>query len=119
MMAATCTLLGWIGQQSTNGYVSQKFHNPSTSGNCRTVSDSMISVSCIMPTANRRRFIPATLEMFLAQDYSNKELVIVDDGADRVDDIVPKHPHIRYIGLERRLLLAPSVISRAERPAAR
>ena len=65
----------------------------------------MISVSCIMPTANRRRFIPATVEMFLAQDYSNKELVVVDDGADRVEDIVPKHPRIRYIGLERRLPL--------------
>ncbi|MGA7201112.1 MAG: glycosyltransferase [Candidatus Cybelea sp.] len=65
----------------------------------------MISVSCIMPTANRRRFIPATIEMFLAQDYSNKELVVVDDGSDRVENIVPNHPRIRYIGLERRLPL--------------
>ena len=36
-------------------------------------------VSCIMPTADRRRFVPRAVHQFLAQDYPNKELVILDD----------------------------------------
>jgi glycosyltransferase involved in cell wall biosynthesis len=54
------------------------------------------SVTCIMPTANRRRFVPSAIELFLAQDYNDKELVIVDDGTDAVSDLVPAHPQIRY-----------------------
>ncbi len=49
-----------------------------------------------MPTANRRRFVPSAIELFLAQDYDDKELVIIDDGADSVADIIPHHPQIRY-----------------------
>lgn len=49
-----------------------------------------------MPTAGRRPFVPSAMRMFLAQDYGDKELVIVDGGEDPVEDIVPKHPQIRY-----------------------
>ena len=45
-------------------------------------------VSCIMPTADRRRFVPRALEYFARQDYPSRELVIVDDGDDPVDDII-------------------------------
>jgi O-antigen biosynthesis protein len=55
-----------------------------------------------MPTADRRGFVPAAIRLFLDQDYANKELLIVDDGTDRVEDIVPKHSKIRYIGLPDR-----------------
>jgi hypothetical protein len=65
----------------------------------------MNAVTCIMPTADRRRFVPAAIRLFLEQDYEDKELVIVDDGSDRIEDIVPKHPQIRYIALPRRLRL--------------
>ena len=54
-------------------------------------------VSCIMPTANRRRFVPDAIRLFQRQDYANKELVILDDGADSVEDLVPNDPQIRYI----------------------
>src|SRR5215471_6882917 len=59
-------------------------------------------VSCIMPTANRRRFVPEAVRLFLAQDYSNKELVIVDDGEDSAADLIPKHRQIRYLRLDNR-----------------
>ncbi len=55
------------------------------------------SVSCIMPTANRRRFVPQAVRMFLAQDYENKELLVLDDGSDSVADLIPRDPQIRYI----------------------
>jgi glycosyltransferase involved in cell wall biosynthesis len=52
-----------------------------------------------MPTANRRAFVPQAIRYFLAQDYPNKELVILDDGSDSVADLVPEDPQIRYLRL--------------------
>ena len=57
-------------------------------------------VSCVMPTANRRRFVPQSIKYFLEQDYSPRELVIVDDGDDSVSDLVPDDPRVRYVGLK-------------------
>ena len=57
-------------------------------------------VSCIMPTYNRRRFVPLAIGYFLRQDYPNRELIIVDDGTDPVQDLVPDDPRIRYMSLE-------------------
>jgi ADP-heptose:LPS heptosyltransferase/glycosyltransferase involved in cell wall biosynthesis/2-polyprenyl-3-methyl-5-hydroxy-6-metoxy-1,4-benzoquinol methylase len=59
-------------------------------------------VSCIMPTADRRRFVPGAIRCFLAQDYAEKELVIVDDGADSVADLVPDDPRVRYLRAQTR-----------------
>jgi len=54
-------------------------------------------VSCIMPTHDRRAFIPAALRCFLSQDYPRLELVIVDDGTDPVGDLLPDDPRIVYV----------------------
>src|SRR5262249_35755349 len=62
-------------------------------------------VSCIMPTHNRRAFVPRAIQQFLAQDYAHRELVIVDDGPDMVADIIPADPRIRYVRFERRMTL--------------
>ena len=56
-------------------------------------------VSCIMPTADRRAFVPQAIRYFLRQDYLHRELVILDDGLDEVADLVPPEPGIRYIRL--------------------
>jgi glycosyltransferase involved in cell wall biosynthesis len=58
-------------------------------------------VSCLMPTADRRRFVPHAIDLFLRQDYPARELVIVDDGRDAVQDLVPDDPRIRYVRAER------------------
>jgi len=62
-------------------------------------------VSCIMPTHNRRTFIPAALQCFLAQDYPERELIVVDDGDDPIDDLLPSDPRIRYFRLPERLTI--------------
>ena len=62
-------------------------------------------VSCIMPTYNRRLFVPQAIQYFLRQDYPHKELVIVDDGSDAVADLIPAHAQIRYIRLNQRVSL--------------
>lgn len=62
-------------------------------------------VSCIMPTANRRPWVPTAIEYFLRQDYPNRELVVLDDGEDAVADMIPTDPRVRYVSLDRRLVL--------------
>ena len=54
-------------------------------------------VTAIMPTADRRPFVPAAIAQFLAQDQNDAELLILDDGIDPVADLVPAHPRIRYL----------------------
>jgi hypothetical protein len=62
-------------------------------------------VSCIMPTYNRRVFIPHAIRYFQRQHYPNKELIIIDDGSDPIDDLVPDNPDIHYYRLERKITL--------------
>ena len=59
-------------------------------------------VSCIMPTAGRPHFVPLAVHFFLRQSYPHRELIVVDDGALRIDHLIPKLPSIRYCRLERR-----------------
>lgn len=53
-------------------------------------------VSCIMPTANRQKFLPFAIHYFIDQDYPNKELIIIDDGLESAKALIPNHPQIRY-----------------------
>lgn len=53
-------------------------------------------VSCLMPTYNRRRFVPAAIKCFLNQSYEGlSELVILGDG-EYVGDLVPDLASVRY-----------------------
>jgi len=62
-------------------------------------------VSCILPTADRRPFVDQAIEYFRRQDYPGRELLVLDDGVDRVEDLIPDDPSIRYVRLPRRLVL--------------
>ena len=53
-------------------------------------------LSAIMPTADRRRFVPDAIAAFLAQGRDDAELVILDDGTDGVADLIPADPRVRY-----------------------
>jgi glycosyltransferase involved in cell wall biosynthesis len=59
--------------------------------------------SCIMPTADRRSLVPQAIRHFLRQDYPHRELIILDDGADCVADLIPEDDRIRYLRLDRKL----------------
>ena len=59
-------------------------------------------VSCIMPTFNRRPFVPHAIRYFLCQDYPKKELIVVDDGTDPVVDLMRDNESIRYVRLTDR-----------------
>jgi O-antigen biosynthesis protein len=62
-------------------------------------------VSCIMPTFNRRAYVPQAIRYFLRQDYPNRELIVVDDGSDPVADLIPADPRIRYVAPADHLVL--------------
>ncbi|MEA2563573.1 MAG: hypothetical protein QOH06_5077 [Acidobacteriota bacterium] len=62
-------------------------------------------VSCIMPTRDRRELVPQAIQQFLRQDWPNAELIVVDDGiegVDKVADLIPPDPRIRYLALDGR-----------------
>jgi hypothetical protein len=54
-------------------------------------------ISCIMPTRNRSEWVRQSLDYFARQDYPNRELIIIDDGSDDLDAVLPSDPRIRYI----------------------
>jgi hypothetical protein len=61
------------------------------------------AVSCLMPTYNRRPFVARAIRYYQQQDYPERELLILDDGEDRVEDLVPADdPSIRYLRLDDR-----------------
>jgi glycosyltransferase involved in cell wall biosynthesis len=58
---------------------------------------SAVLVSCIMPTRDRREFVSVAVQAWLRQDYPERELVVVDSGADSVADDLPRSPRVRYL----------------------
>jgi len=64
-------------------------------------------VSVCTPTFNRRQFIPYIIECFRQQDYPKErmEWVIVDDGSDKVEDLVCDIPQVRYFKYDKKMRL--------------
>lgn len=77
--------------------------NPSAATTQGIVESRSPLVSCIMPTADRREYVPQAIRYFQRQDYPNLELLIVDDGADSVADCVPEDARVRYLRLPEKL----------------
>lgn len=53
-------------------------------------------VSCILPTKDRAVFIPQAIQSFRSQTYPNLELLILDNGDDETEDLIPAQSNIRY-----------------------
>ena len=79
--------------------------SPSTATPPSSVSSCAPLVSCIMPTADRRAYVPQAIRYFQRQDYPNLELLVVDDGTDAVADCLPEDPRVRYIRLPEKLTI--------------
>jgi O-antigen biosynthesis protein len=60
------------------------------------------TVSCIMVTGRRNRFIPQALRCFGAQTYQHRELVVVDDGEEPAGRHCEGVSGVKYIRLDRR-----------------
>ena len=66
-------------------------------------------VSVCTPTFNRRPFIPMMFECYKNQTYpkSRMEWIIVDDGTDKIKDLVQKIniPEIKYFEIDKKMTL--------------
>ena len=64
-------------------------------------------VSVCTPTFNRRPFIPYMIKCFEMQDYPKDriEWIIVDDGTDKIGDLVVDIPQVNYFAYERKMIL--------------
>tara|TARA_B100001123_G_scaffold348286_1_gene397623 strand:+ start:1388 stop:2320 length:933 start_codon:yes stop_codon:yes gene_type:complete len=57
--------------------------------------------SVVIPTYNRERLLPRTLDSVLAQTFTDYEVIVVDDGSTDatqqvVEQYLPTNPHLRY-----------------------
>lgn len=53
-------------------------------------------VSCVLPTRNRAAWIPQAIASFQSQTYEPRELVILDNGDDGTEALIPPDPRIYY-----------------------
>ena len=64
-------------------------------------------ISICTPTFNRRPFIPYIIKCFENQTYprDKMEWIIIDDGTDKIEDLVAHIPQVKYFKYEEKMLL--------------
>lgn len=64
-------------------------------------------VSVCMPTYNRRPFIPYIIKCFENQTYpqDKMELIIIDDGTDKIEDLVSHLSYVKYYKYDEKMTL--------------
>ena len=64
-------------------------------------------VSICTPTFNRRPFIPYAIKCFEHQDYpkDRMEWIIIDDGTDKIEDLVADIPQVKYFKYDGKMTL--------------
>jgi glycosyltransferase involved in cell wall biosynthesis len=62
-------------------------------------------VSVCTPTFNRRPFIPFIIKCFENQDYPKDKIewIIVDDGTDKIEDLVSHIPQVKYFKYDEKM----------------
>ena len=66
-----------------------------------TIKEPLISV--MMPTYNNDKYIAQAIESIYAQNYSNIEIIVVDDGStDNTKEIVKRYKDIKYFYTEHK-----------------
>jgi len=73
----------------------------------KQITNQLPFVSVCTPTFNRRPFIPYMIKCFEHQDYPKEriEWIIIDDGTDKICDLVKHIPQVKYFSVEKKLLL--------------
>lgn len=71
------------------------------------IKEKLPKVSVCTPTFNRRPFIKHMIKCFDNQTYpkDKMEWIIVDDGTDKIKDLVETHPNVKYFELNDKIPL--------------
>ena len=66
-----------------------------------------IFVSVCTPTYNRRPFINSMIKCFNHQTYPKDKIewIIIDDGTDKIEDLVKDHPNVKYYSYDEKMPL--------------
>ena len=69
-------------------------------------------VSVCTPTFNRRPFINQMIKCFDNQTYPKDKLewIIIDDGTDKIADLVKDHPQVKYFSYDEKMALGKNEI---------
>lgn len=64
-------------------------------------------VSICTPTFNRRPFIPMIIKCFEHQTYPREKMewIIIDDGTDKIEDLVAHLPYVKYFKYDEKMTL--------------
>ena len=73
----------------------------------RTIKNFKPLVSICTPTFNRRPFIASMIQCFLHQTYppDRMEWIILDDGTDKIGDLVAHIPQVKYFAYDTKMPL--------------
>jgi hypothetical protein len=82
-------------------------HDTSANAKANASANPMPFVSICTPTFNRRPFISSMIKCFEHQDYPKErmEWIIIDDGTDKISDLVAHIPQVKYFSYNKKLLL--------------
>ena len=89
--------------KKNNNKKSKKPANKNTINN----DDKYPFVSVCTPTYNRRPFIEGMIKCFNHQTYpkDKMEWIIIDDGTDKIEDLVKEHPNVKYFKYDEKMSL--------------
>jgi len=71
------------------------------------MSSELPYVSVCTPTFNRRPFFRSAIQCFNHQTYPmhRMEWIIIDDGTDKIEDLVASHPNVKYFKSSEKMTL--------------
>lgn len=80
---------------------------PAGKKNRNKKKNSLPFVSVCTPTFNRRPFIPSMIKCFNHQTYPKDKIewIIIDDGTDKIEDLVKHHPNVKYLKFDEKMTL--------------
>lgn len=84
-----------------------KKKNSDKKGKEKSVKNELPFVSVCTPTFNRKPFIPFAIKCFMHQDYPKErmEWIIIDDGTDKIEDLVSDISQVKYFKYDEKMSL--------------
>ena len=94
-------------KKKNNNNKNNNNNNTSNNQNITVNTDKYPFVSVCTPTFNRRPFIEGMLKCFNHQDYpkDRMEWIIIDDGTDKIEELVINHPNVKYFKYDTKMKL--------------